>query len=152
MFILTNPFCLWSFISESIKGSDSEDDFTRKKKKKIASDSDSDSDRDSQRGGEWQTDTFCDETRCSTHRSSVKLCVCVHVGKKPAANDLFGEADDISSDSDAEKPLTPGQPMVRLLNAQHQKKWICWITNEILQIFLSHLSYAVWNMIKQKLW
>ncbi|KAK7151577.1 hypothetical protein R3I94_008036 [Phoxinus phoxinus] len=67
--------------SESIKGSDSEDDFTRKKKKKIASDSDSDSDRDSQRG------------------------------KKPAANDLFGEADDISSDSDAEKPLTPGQPM-----------------------------------------
>ncbi|ROJ25300.1 RNA polymerase-associated protein LEO1 [Anabarilius grahami] len=68
--------------SESIKGSDSEDDFTRKKKKKIASDSDSDSDRDSQRGG-----------------------------KKPAANDLFGEADDISSDSDAEKPLTPGQPM-----------------------------------------
>ncbi|XP_067245912.1 RNA polymerase-associated protein LEO1 [Chanodichthys erythropterus] len=68
--------------SESIKGSDSEDDFTRKKKKKMASDSDSDSDRDSQRGG-----------------------------KKPAANDLFGEADDISSDSDAEKPLTPGQPM-----------------------------------------
>ncbi|KTF91639.1 hypothetical protein cypCar_00019727 [Cyprinus carpio] len=32
-------------------------------------------------------------------------------GKKPAANDLFGEADDISSDSDAEKPPTPGQPM-----------------------------------------
>uniref|UniRef100_A0A9J8AUJ5 RNA polymerase-associated protein LEO1 n=1 Tax=Cyprinus carpio carpio TaxID=630221 RepID=A0A9J8AUJ5_CYPCA len=31
--------------------------------------------------------------------------------KKPAANDLFGEADDISSDSDAEKPPTPGQPM-----------------------------------------
>uniref|UniRef100_A0A8C1JWY4 RNA polymerase-associated protein LEO1 n=1 Tax=Cyprinus carpio TaxID=7962 RepID=A0A8C1JWY4_CYPCA len=30
---------------------------------------------------------------------------------EPAANDLFGEADDISSDSDAEKPPTPGQPM-----------------------------------------
>ncbi|XP_016416781.1 RNA polymerase-associated protein LEO1 [Sinocyclocheilus rhinocerous] len=66
--------------SESLKGSDSEEEFTRKKKKKIASYSDSDSDPDSQ-------------------------------SKKPAANDLFGEADDISSDSDAEKPLTPGQPM-----------------------------------------
>uniref|UniRef100_A0A671SHT6 RNA polymerase-associated protein LEO1 n=1 Tax=Sinocyclocheilus anshuiensis TaxID=1608454 RepID=A0A671SHT6_9TELE len=66
--------------SESMKGSDSEEEFTRKKKKKIASYSDSDSDPDSQ-------------------------------SKKPAANDLFGEADDISSDSDAEKPLTPGQPM-----------------------------------------
>uniref|UniRef100_A0A673WJA0 RNA polymerase-associated protein LEO1 n=1 Tax=Salmo trutta TaxID=8032 RepID=A0A673WJA0_SALTR len=32
-------------------------------------------------------------------------------GKKPAADDLFGEADDISSDSDAEKPPTPGQPL-----------------------------------------
>ncbi|KAI7802667.1 RNA polymerase-associated protein LEO1 [Triplophysa rosa] len=31
--------------------------------------------------------------------------------KKTAANDLFGEADDISSDSDAEKPPTPGQPL-----------------------------------------
>ncbi|CAL8404012.1 unnamed protein product [Boreogadus saida] len=31
--------------------------------------------------------------------------------KKPAADDLFGEADDISSDSDADKPPTPGQPM-----------------------------------------
>uniref|UniRef100_A0A3Q1ISE8 RNA polymerase-associated protein LEO1 n=1 Tax=Anabas testudineus TaxID=64144 RepID=A0A3Q1ISE8_ANATE len=30
---------------------------------------------------------------------------------KAAADDLFGEADDISSDSDAEKPLTPGQPL-----------------------------------------
>lgn len=29
-----------------------------------------------------------------------------------AADDLFGEADDISSDSDAEKPPTPGQPLV----------------------------------------
>uniref|UniRef100_A0A8C4IJ50 RNA polymerase-associated protein LEO1 n=1 Tax=Dicentrarchus labrax TaxID=13489 RepID=A0A8C4IJ50_DICLA len=28
-----------------------------------------------------------------------------------AADDLFGEADDISSDSDAEKPPTPGQPL-----------------------------------------
>ncbi|KAI2653979.1 RNA polymerase-associated protein LEO1 [Labeo rohita] len=66
--------------SESLKGSDSEEEFTRRKKKKIASDSDSDSDPEAQ-------------------------------GKKPAANDLFGEADDISSDSDAEKPPTPGQPM-----------------------------------------
>ncbi|XP_016362633.1 RNA polymerase-associated protein LEO1 [Sinocyclocheilus anshuiensis] len=66
--------------SESVKGSDSEEEFTRKKKKKIASDSDSDSDPETS-------------------------------GKKPAANDLFGEADDISSDSDAEKPPTPGQPM-----------------------------------------
>lgn len=32
--------------------------------------------------------------------------------KKTAADDLFGEADDISSDSDAEKPPTPGQPLV----------------------------------------
>lgn len=31
---------------------------------------------------------------------------------KAAADDLFGEADDISSDSDAEKPPTPGQPLV----------------------------------------
>uniref|UniRef100_A0AAQ5YSX3 RNA polymerase-associated protein LEO1 n=1 Tax=Amphiprion ocellaris TaxID=80972 RepID=A0AAQ5YSX3_AMPOC len=31
--------------------------------------------------------------------------------KKTAADDLFGEADDISSDSDAEKPPTPGQPL-----------------------------------------
>lgn len=33
-------------------------------------------------------------------------------GPKPAADDLFGEADDISSDSDADKPPTPGQPLV----------------------------------------
>ncbi|XP_053355784.1 RNA polymerase-associated protein LEO1 [Clarias gariepinus] len=32
-------------------------------------------------------------------------------GKKSAADDLFGEADDISSDSDNEKPPTPGQPL-----------------------------------------
>lgn len=31
-------------------------------------------------------------------------------GKK-GASDLFGDADDISSDSDGEKPPTPGQPM-----------------------------------------
>uniref|UniRef100_A0A671R5I4 RNA polymerase-associated protein LEO1 n=1 Tax=Sinocyclocheilus anshuiensis TaxID=1608454 RepID=A0A671R5I4_9TELE len=80
--------------SESVKGSDSEEEFTRKKKKKIASDSDSDSDPE------------------TSGDSSVKLLfVCVCIGKKPAANDLFGEADDISSDSDAEKPPTPGQPM-----------------------------------------
>uniref|UniRef100_A0A672R7P9 RNA polymerase-associated protein LEO1 n=1 Tax=Sinocyclocheilus grahami TaxID=75366 RepID=A0A672R7P9_SINGR len=79
--------------SESMKGSDSEEEFTFKKKKKIASDSDSDSDPE-------------------TSGDSVKLLfVCVCIGKKPAANDLFGEADDISSDSDAEKPPTPGQPM-----------------------------------------
>uniref|UniRef100_A0A3B1JSQ5 RNA polymerase-associated protein LEO1 n=1 Tax=Astyanax mexicanus TaxID=7994 RepID=A0A3B1JSQ5_ASTMX len=65
----------------SPKGSDSEDDFVGRRKKKIASDSDSDSDIGGQRG------------------------------KKTAADDLFGEADDISSDSDAEKPPTPGQPM-----------------------------------------
>lgn len=33
---------------------------------------------------------------------------------KAAADDLFGEADDISSDSDAEKPPTPGQPLVSI--------------------------------------
>uniref|UniRef100_A0A3P8UGY1 RNA polymerase-associated protein LEO1 n=1 Tax=Amphiprion percula TaxID=161767 RepID=A0A3P8UGY1_AMPPE len=32
------------------------------------------------------------------------------IGTKKA-DDLFGEADDISSDSDAEKPPTPGQPL-----------------------------------------
>ncbi|MGH0119020.1 UNVERIFIED_CONTAM: hypothetical protein FKN15_003569 [Acipenser sinensis] len=68
--------------SESPKGSDSEDDFVRQKHKKtVASDSDSDSDV----GG--------------------------HKESKPAADDLFGEADDISSDSDTEKPTTPGQPL-----------------------------------------
>lgn len=61
-----------------------------------------------------------DESHCHSHSSSVKLCFCVCVGKKPAANDLFGEADDISSDSDAEKPPTPGQPMVRHLHTQPQ--------------------------------
>ncbi|XP_056622825.1 RNA polymerase-associated protein LEO1 [Triplophysa dalaica] len=66
--------------SESVKGSDSEEEITRRKKKKAASDSDSDSDSGSH-------------------------------SKKTAANDLFGEADDISSDSDAEKPPTPGQPL-----------------------------------------
>ncbi|XP_013882113.1 RNA polymerase-associated protein LEO1 [Austrofundulus limnaeus] len=68
--------------SDSAKGSDSEDEFIRQKTKpKAASDSDSDSDAET---------------------------------KKPnttAADDLFGEADDISSDSDAEKPPTPGQPL-----------------------------------------
>lgn len=34
------------------------------------------------------------------------------LAKTTAADDLFGEADDISSDSDAEKPPTPGQPLV----------------------------------------
>ncbi|RXM93881.1 RNA polymerase-associated protein LEO1 [Acipenser ruthenus] len=68
--------------SESPKGSDSEDEFVRQKHKKtVASDSDSDSDA----GG--------------------------HKESKPAADDLFGEADDISSDSDTEKPTTPGQPL-----------------------------------------
>ncbi|XP_028812376.1 RNA polymerase-associated protein LEO1 [Denticeps clupeoides] len=67
--------------SGSDKASDSEDDFIRQKKKKVASDSDSDSDAGTSKG------------------------------RKPAADDLFGEADDISSDSDAEKPRTPGQPM-----------------------------------------
>ncbi|XP_076851458.1 RNA polymerase-associated protein LEO1 [Brachyhypopomus gauderio] len=67
--------------SGSAKGSDSEDDFLGRKKKKLGSDSDSDSDVGAERG------------------------------KKTAADDLFGEADDISSDSDAEKPPTPGQPL-----------------------------------------
>uniref|UniRef100_A0A672R707 RNA polymerase-associated protein LEO1 n=1 Tax=Sinocyclocheilus grahami TaxID=75366 RepID=A0A672R707_SINGR len=75
----------------------------------------SDDERERQKSGEvdWNaTDACYDETRCQTHSSSVKLLfVCVCIGKKPAANDLFGEADDISSDSDAEKPPTPGQPM-----------------------------------------
>ncbi|XP_024151768.1 RNA polymerase-associated protein LEO1 [Oryzias melastigma] len=68
--------------SESPKGSDSEDDFIRQKTKpKLASDSDSDSDIETKKT------------------------------KKTAADDLFGEADDISSESDAEKPPTPGQPL-----------------------------------------
>uniref|UniRef100_A0A668VAH8 RNA polymerase-associated protein LEO1 n=1 Tax=Oreochromis aureus TaxID=47969 RepID=A0A668VAH8_OREAU len=67
--------------SESPKGSDSEDDFLGRKHKVKAA-SDSDSDSDA-------------ETKT----------------KKTAADDLFGEADDISSDSDAEKPPTPGQPL-----------------------------------------
>ncbi|XP_004543521.1 RNA polymerase-associated protein LEO1 [Maylandia zebra] len=67
--------------SESAKGSDSEDDFIGRKPKAKAA-SDSDSDSDA-------------ETK----------------PKKAAADDLFGEADDISSDSDAEKPPTPGQPL-----------------------------------------
>uniref|UniRef100_I3IUD8 RNA polymerase-associated protein LEO1 n=1 Tax=Oreochromis niloticus TaxID=8128 RepID=I3IUD8_ORENI len=67
--------------SESPKGSDSEDDFLGRKHKAKAA-SDSDSDSDA-------------ETKT----------------KKTAADDLFGEADDISSDSDAEKPPTPGQPL-----------------------------------------
>uniref|UniRef100_A0A3Q2ZFK1 RNA polymerase-associated protein LEO1 n=1 Tax=Kryptolebias marmoratus TaxID=37003 RepID=A0A3Q2ZFK1_KRYMA len=68
--------------SESAKGSDSEDEFIRQRTKaKAASDSDSDSDGETEKP------------------------------KKTAADDLFGEADDISSDSDAEKPPTPGQPL-----------------------------------------
>ncbi|CAF99832.1 unnamed protein product, partial [Tetraodon nigroviridis] len=68
--------------SESAKGSDSEDDFLRQKSKiKVATDSDSDSDIGTKKA------------------------------KAAAADDLFGEADDISSDSDAEKPPTPGQPL-----------------------------------------
>ncbi|KAG7218266.1 hypothetical protein INR49_020493 [Caranx melampygus] len=66
---------------KSAKGSDSEDEFIRQKKAKATSDSDSDSDIGTKKV------------------------------KKTAADDLFGEADDISSDSDAEKPLTPGQPL-----------------------------------------
>lgn len=39
--------------------------------------------------------------------------LCCFIAKSlAAADDLFGEADDISSDSDAEKPPTPGQPLV----------------------------------------
>uniref|UniRef100_A0AAY5L220 RNA polymerase-associated protein LEO1 n=1 Tax=Esox lucius TaxID=8010 RepID=A0AAY5L220_ESOLU len=33
------------------------------------------------------------------------------IGDGKKTDDLFGEADDISSDSDAEKPPTPGQPL-----------------------------------------
>ncbi|KAF4071834.1 hypothetical protein AMELA_G00267420 [Ameiurus melas] len=70
--------------SGSAKGSDSEDDFVgrkKKKKKRAASDSDSDSDMGTEKDN------------------------------KNVADDLFGEADDISSDSDNEKPPTPGQPL-----------------------------------------
>uniref|UniRef100_A0A3P8QEQ6 RNA polymerase-associated protein LEO1 n=1 Tax=Astatotilapia calliptera TaxID=8154 RepID=A0A3P8QEQ6_ASTCA len=75
--------------SESAKGSDSEDDFIgRKPKAKAASDSDSDSDAETKRNYPYSS-----------------------AAKKAAADDLFGEADDISSDSDAEKPPTPGQPL-----------------------------------------
>lgn len=103
-----------SFISESAKGSDSEDDFLRQKSKpKAASDSDSDSDGGSQK-----------RTKCfSPIRSDILLLLFmskwifpppVYVAMKAAADDLFGEADDISSDSDAEKPPTPGQPLVSI--------------------------------------
>lgn len=40
------------------------------------------------------------------------LLCCFTAKTSAAADDLFGEADDISSDSDAEKPPTPGQPLV----------------------------------------
>lgn len=42
----------------------------------------------------------------------VPLPYCSTAKTVAAADDLFGEADDISSDSDAEKPPTPGQPLV----------------------------------------
>ncbi len=74
------------------------------------------------------------------HTAALLNSVCVCVGKKPAANDLFGEADDISSDSDAEKPLTPGQPMVRYLHTQPQNFYF-------LKAAPSHLFYLFWNMI-----
>uniref|UniRef100_A0A671R5F7 RNA polymerase-associated protein LEO1 n=1 Tax=Sinocyclocheilus anshuiensis TaxID=1608454 RepID=A0A671R5F7_9TELE len=74
--------------------------------------SDDERDHSDDEGERQKSDACYDETHCQTHSSSVKLLfVCVCIGKKPAANDLFGEADDISSDSDAEKPPTPGQPM-----------------------------------------
>lgn len=40
------------------------------------------------------------------------LLCCLVAKPAAAADDLFGEADDISSDSDADKPPTPGQPLV----------------------------------------
>ncbi|XP_075064103.1 RNA polymerase-associated protein LEO1 isoform X3 [Mixophyes fleayi] len=68
--------------SVSAKGSDSEEEIVRHRhKKKIASDSEMDSDGEAPK-----------------------------VGKRDAA-DLFGDADDISSGSDGEKPPTPGQPL-----------------------------------------
>uniref|UniRef100_A0AAZ3RG44 RNA polymerase-associated protein LEO1 n=1 Tax=Oncorhynchus tshawytscha TaxID=74940 RepID=A0AAZ3RG44_ONCTS len=69
----------------AVSGSDSDSDVGAKKKMAVSG-SDSDSDVGAKKKGK---------------------------GKKPAADDLFGEADDISSDSDAEKPPTPGQPLVR---------------------------------------
>ncbi|KAA0714560.1 RNA polymerase-associated protein LEO1 [Triplophysa tibetana] len=102
--------------SESVKGSDSEEEITRRKKKKAASDSDSDSD-----SGTHITSLssppailssgFLQDACTITVVLEVKRVSSVCVGKKTAANDLFGEADDISSDSDAEKPPTPGQPL-----------------------------------------
>ncbi|XP_018431547.1 PREDICTED: RNA polymerase-associated protein LEO1 isoform X2 [Nanorana parkeri] len=69
--------------SESGKGSDSEEEIGRQRHKKaIASDSDEDSDAENGKD----------------------------IYKKHSA-DLFGDADDISSSSDGEKPPTPGQPM-----------------------------------------
>ena len=48
--------------------------------------------------------------------TDLKPCFSLEI--KPAADDLFGEADDISSDSDAEKPPTPGQPLVSVTSSQ----------------------------------
>lgn len=48
------------------------------------------------------------------HPSNVAFFSYCHTAKKTAADDLFGEADDISSESDAEKPPTPGQPLVSI--------------------------------------
>lgn len=109
-------YCLlWFHFSESAKGSDSEDDFIRQKTKaKAASDSDSDSDIGTKKSKKLseQINIFTANVAVLFHRS-------IHISnhyrstaKKTAADDLFGEADDISSDSDAEKPLTPGQPLV----------------------------------------
>ncbi|KAG9489355.1 hypothetical protein GDO78_005379 [Eleutherodactylus coqui] len=70
--------------SVSAKGSDSEEEIVRQRprKKKRQSDSELDSDGETTKDG------------------------------KKGASDLFGDADDISSDSDGgEKPPTPGQPM-----------------------------------------
>ncbi|XP_006001971.1 RNA polymerase-associated protein LEO1 [Latimeria chalumnae] len=66
--------------SESARGSDSEEEFIRQKHKKVIA-SESDSESDAGRPKGSKTE-----------------------------DNLFGDADDISSDSDGEKPPTPGQP------------------------------------------
>lgn len=113
-------WCCVFYFSESAKGSDSEDDFLRQKTKaKAASDSDSDSDIGGKKGKRPSGQKYIFELKLAflLHSCSLKFKVPLlycPTENKSAADDLFGEADDISSDSDAEKPPTPGQPLVSI--------------------------------------
>uniref|UniRef100_H3A3W0 RNA polymerase-associated protein LEO1 n=1 Tax=Latimeria chalumnae TaxID=7897 RepID=H3A3W0_LATCH len=74
------PHILHILHNKSARGSDSEEEFIRQKHKKVIA-SESDSESDAGRPKGSKTE-----------------------------DNLFGDADDISSDSDGEKPPTPGQP------------------------------------------